>query len=429
MKIQSIFHFCLIMFILIEQPVPNDFQELIKSFEKEYQQLNIPFLQLSYESNLKAISSKKSLDLQISFFENYKELLQTFESTRLSEQEQITHALLKYEIELNLERLALEKQWKANNYKVDGRRVYDEPMGEQWYVYYLKKWVDKEITPDFAYEFGLEEIEKVKKRMNHIRLQMDMNEATFQKQLSDSSYFLTNHEEIKSKYYALRKDVINRSKEYFPDIEKVSPMIIEAGTSKEMAIAPAYYNNNTFYYNFFDQSYDTRDMGWVFLHEGIPGHHFQNRINAAQNRPLQDLFWYSGNAEGWAAYIEQYGRQLGAYNQPMDVYYQLHWDLIRSVRVVLDVAINYYGWTNEQAINFWNQHIHDEEEIGHREITRMKRWPAQVITYKYGKYIFDGLKGDKNSPEELKKFHTQVLEFGNIPLSILKEMMERKASL
>ncbi len=39
------------------------------------------------------------------------------------------------------------------------------------------------------------------------------------------------------------------------------------------------------------------------------------------------------------------------------LYAQLQWDLIRSVRVVLDVALNYYGWSDEQALEFWNQHI------------------------------------------------------------------------
>lgn len=424
MKSYSLILFCLMAITLNAQPQNEDFQALTNSFETEYQQLNIPFLQLSYESNLRAIPSKKALAQQTEFFKEFKDLLQNTEVNSLSEQEQITHVLLNYEIQLNLERLSLENQWKSKNYKANGKGLYNEPMGKEWYAYYLKKWVDKDITPDWAYEFGLEEIEKVKKRMNSIRQQMGMDEVTFQKHVSDSTYFLTNNEDIKANYDALRIKVRERAKDYFPDIEKISSVYIEAGTNEEMAIAPAYYNNNTFYYNFFDKPYDKRDMGWIFLHEGIPGHHYQNRINAAQNRPLQDLFWYSGNAEGWAAYIEQYGRQLGAYTQPMDVYSQLHWDLIRSVRVTLDVALNYYGWTDEQAMNFWNQHLPNEEDIGLREINRMKRWPAQVITYKYGKYILDELKGDKKSAEELKEFHTQVMEFGSIPLSILKELID-----
>lgn len=427
MKLRSILLFYLTMIVLNIYPQSKDFQSFTDSFENEYQQLNIPFLQLSYVSNLEAIPSKKALAQQAKFFEKSKAFLQKIDANFLSKQERTTYALLNYEIELNLERLALENQWKSNNHSVNEKRLYDEPMGKEWYAYYLKKWVDIDITPDWAYAFGLEEVETIKKRMSLIRQQMDMDEATFQKQLSDSSYFLTNNEDIKASYDALRIKVRERSKDYFPDIEKVSLVHIEAGTNKEMAITPAYYNNNTFYYNFFDKLYDKRKMGWIFLHEGIPGHHYQNRLNAAQNKPLQDLFWYSGNAEGWAAYIEQYGVQLGAYTQPMDVYSQLHWDLIRSVRVVLDVALNYYGWTDEQAMIFWNQHIPNEEDIGHREINRMKIWPAQVITYKYGKYIFDGLKGDKESPEELKEFHGQLMEFGNIPLSILKELMERNA--
>ncbi|UCD59841.1 MAG: DUF885 family protein, partial [Flavobacteriaceae bacterium] len=132
--------------------------------------------------------------------------------------------------------------------------------------------------------------------------------------------------------------------------------------------------------------------------------------------------------EGWGAYIEQYGNELGAYNSPMDAYAQLQWDLIRSVRVVLDVALNYYGWSDEQAMEFWNKHIADKEDIGKREINRMKRWPAQVITYKYGKHILDKLKGDKKEPEELKNFHRQVLECGSIPLSVLQIHIKKNST-
>ena len=58
----------------------------------------------------------------------------------------------------------------------------------------------------------------------------------------------------------------------------------------------------------------------------------------------------------------------------------------------------------------------------------MKRWPAQVITYKYGKHILDKLKGDKKEPEELINFHRQVLECGSIPLSVLQNHIQKNST-
>lgn len=429
MKSQSIL-LVFLVFLLLSAGNPNEeFPSLCDTFEKEYQQLNMAGLQLSYKGNINAIPTGKERNRQLNFFQKYYKALQEIEISNLQEEDQLSHAVLTYEVSLNIERLDLEEQWKSNNFELKGDRLHDEAMGKKWYAYYLKRWVDAEITPDWAFQFGLEEIEKVEKNMSRIRNRMGMDETTLQKYLLDSTYFLASNEEIEEHYDALRVAVREKAQKYFPNIDKIIPVYIEAGTSEEMDIAPAYYDDNTFYYNHFNKAYDKRDMGWIFLHEAIPGHHYQNRLNTQQVPTVRNLFWYSGNAEGWAAYIEQYGRQLGAYVEPMDAYAQLQWDLIRSVRVSLDVGLNYYGWTDAKAMEFWKEHIPNKEDIGQREIKRMKRWPAQVITYKYGKHVLDELKGEKKSPQELKEFHTQVLEFGSIPLSILKQFMLKKQSL
>ena len=282
------------------------------------------------------------------------------------------------------------------------------------------------MTPDAAFTFSLKAIEQVKLEINAIQKEMGLDDESFKTQRTNSSYFLSDNDEILKKYNALKVKVREKAKAYFPDVYKVPAVQIEAGTNENLAIAPAYYSNDTFYYNFFDDTYDIREMGWIFLHEAIPGHHYQHNLDEQLDAPVRQLFFYMSYVEGWAAYIEQFGKELGAYNSPSDTYSQLEWDLIRSVRVALDVGLNYYGWTDKKAMQFWNQHITDKKDIAKREIKRMKRWPAQVITYKYGKHILDKLKGEKSTPEELKAFHTDVLQFGDIPLSVLQQHIRKQ---
>jgi uncharacterized protein (DUF885 family) len=115
------------------------------------------------------------------------------------------------------------------------------------------------------------------------------------------------------------------------------------------------------------------------------------------------------------------GDVLGVYKTTYDEYGKWEWDLIRSVRVSLDVAINYYGWSDEKALEFWKKHIKNQVDIGLREIARMKRWPGQVISYKYGANVFlkmlNGAK--KKSSFDYKTFHKKLLKNGDVPLSIL----------
>lgn len=410
---------------LSSQPDSKSFLQTVELFKSEYEELNIQPITLSYVTNIQNVASAKALQEQQVFFETYQSNLKTFSLQALSDKEQLYHQVLTYEIGLNLQRIAIETQWRNENENLKSTRLFDEKMGKQWYAYFLKRWIDKELTPDTAFEFGEKEIEKAKQAMQDLIENSGLSTVEFQQKWEENPFSIANKKEILEQYKTLDADVLKKAKHYFPEVENVPHLNITEGTNPAMAIAPAYYSNNTFYYNFFDEEYDGRDMGWIFIHEGVPGHHYQGYMAEKSGNPL-DMFYYNSYAEGWAAYIEQYGRMLGAYKTPYDTYAWLQWDLIRSIRVALDVGLNYYGWSDEKALSYWRQHIPDKDEIAHREIARMKKWPVQVITYKYGKHVLDELRANIKNPEDLKTFHIWVLENGNIPLSVLKQHIRPK---
>ena len=399
----------------------ESFSEFVENFIAEYQQLEIPELELSYSNNLNRIANLEDLKRQHQFFKTYGAKLDAFSTADLSEKEKVTKAVLDYEIELNLERIYLETKWNTEKHKTKASKLYDEALGKQWYEYFLKKWIDKDLTPDAAFQFGLNEIEKVKQAITGIQNEMGLNDMEFNRLLNDASFFIDNKKEILNKYLNLSQKVNQKARLYFPEVEQIPALTITAGTNRALAMVPAYYDNDTFFYNFFDETYDVRDTGWLYVHEGIPGHHYQFHMSEKYNLPTSSIFSYMSYIEGWAAYIEQFGKEIEAYPTNMDTYANLRWNLIRSIRVALDVGLNYYGWSDEKALNFWREHLKGNDAIAQREIKRVKRWPVQVITYKYGKHVLDRLKGDISSQEELKTFHSNVLQFGPIPLSVLEK--------
>jgi uncharacterized protein (DUF885 family) len=196
-----------------------------------------------------------------------------------------------------------------------------------------------------------------------------------------------------------------------------------------LAQVPAFYRNETFFYNFFDKPFNKRQISWIYIHEAMPGHHYQLRLEDTLDRSdIQKMFSYSGYSEGWAAYIEEVGYEIGAYRDIYDELGKWEWDIIRSVRVAMDVGLNFYGWSDEKALEFWQQNIQEQDEIGLREIARMKRWPCQVITYKYGadKILKWKAKFEKEKDFNLKEFHQMILENGSLPFSILERMIDDK---
>ncbi len=402
----------------------TSFNELRTNFVKEYNALELPYLQINYIQNLKSIKSPKEVKDQEAFFISFQKLLKGITFDDLDEYQQLDFYLMAYEIELNLERISLEKQWDYDTKLDDSKSIYSIENGKNWYAYLLKRWVNADVSPDDMYNFGLQEIEKVKAVMKALQVESKLSEEAFSSHLNDSSFFFNDVKDIQLAFENTKREVAIKSKDMFPFIKQIPDVKIALGSNGSLSQAPAYYNDNIFYYNYFDKPYNKRQFDWIYIHEGIPGHHYQINLNSIIKRTeIQQLFWYSGFVEGWGAYVEHLGKELGVYKSIYDEYGKWEWDLIRSVRVALDVALNYYGWSDEKALLFWKKHIKDQDDIGTREINRMKRWPAQVITYKYGADVILKLLNNAKTQEDFnyKTFHKSILKYGDIPISVLKK--------
>jgi len=401
----------------------KNFEAVRKDFVKNYIALQIPYHQANYVQNLKSIKPIENIIQQEIFFKTVEKQLTNVDARNLNEYERLDYHLMNYEVELNLERISLEKQWDNTIELDDKKSIYTIENGKNWYAYLLKKWVDITVTPDAMFQFGLDEIEKVKSSMTDIQVRSGFSEKVFQEYLKHSSFFLHNVKDIQQAFENTKREVAKKATNFFPYLDSISDVEITRGTNASLSHVPAYYNNGTFYFNYFNEPFNKRQLDWIFIHEGIPGHHYQIMVNDIIERTdIQQLFWYSGFVEGWGAYVEYLGKELGVYKTLYDEYGKWEWDLIRSVRVALDLGINYYGWSDDKAISFWKAHISDQDDIGWREIARMKRWPAQVITYKYGSDMFLKLLNEAKDKErfDYQKFHKELLMYGDIPMSLLE---------
>lgn len=407
----------------------SDWNTFEKAFVKDFYRLHISDLQISYVDNLKLIQSKRNVEKQERMFVKYQNALQSIDKAKLSKAQQLDYALVSYEIKLHLQRITLEKKWLANKpRKISKEGLQNVPMGKEWYAYFLKKWVDAEVTPDALFEFGLSEINRAKKAMKAIEDASGLDSLKYQQYIQNERFFFKDVVSVQQAFESYKKAIFPNLIGYFPKVDQLPDVKIVRGTNKAYAQVPAYYAEirNTFYYNFFDTPFNKRQIAWIYMHEAMPGHHYQIKYeNQLEKSPIKKLFINNGYREGWAAYVEELIYEFGPETTKYDELGKWEWDIIRSVRVALDVAINYYGWSDEKALEFWQQHIQGQEDIAQREIARMKRWPAQVITYKYGANLILQWKVAIEKTLASKKefpwldFHTKILENGALPFSVM----------
>ena len=405
----------------------EDWQTMVQDFYEAYENLNVAPLRIAYLDNLSAIGSPESLKEQEQLLTQLNDELKKANKTKLSQREQLEYDLLEKNVALHLERIALEQSWHESDLdSIPAGGLATIPNGKAWYAYFLKRWIDFDVTPDQLYQFGLAESERVYNRMQEVERRSGLDSLAFQQFIQSDTFFYQDVAAVQQAFEAFSEELGEQLPHYFPGVNQIPEVGIAEGQNARLAQVPAFYSNGTFYYNVFDKPYNKRQIAWVYLHEALPGHHYERSYSRTlEQLPAQGVFYPPAYAEGWAAYVEEIGYEIGAYKNIYDELGKWEWDIIRSVRVALDVGLNYYDWTDEKAIAFWQKYIQGKDDIARREIARMKRWPCQVITYKYGanKLLNWKARLEKEEGFTLKSFHEKVLQFGPLPYSILEKQL------
>jgi uncharacterized protein (DUF885 family) len=173
--------------------------------------------------------------------------------------------------------------------------------------------------------------------------------------------------------------------------------------------------------------YSRMSMEALYLHEAIPGHHYQIALQGE----LEGISRFRKNtsftaySEGWGLYAESLGKELGLYKDPYSYLGRLLLELHRANRLVVDAGLHHYSWTREQAM----QQLIDTEGITTAQaanpIERYMANPGQALAYKVGELKIQELKqrakDTLGSRYDLRDFHDQVLQDGGLPLNVLEQ--------
>ena len=165
----------------------------------------------------------------------------------------------------------------------------------------------------------------------------------------------------------------------------------------------------------------------LFLHEAIPGHHFQISLQQEDTSlpEFRKTLRYSAYGEGWALYCESLGTELGLYDDPYQYFGMLSAEMHRAIRLVVDTGIHTKGWTREQAIAYSLANEAEPEYAIISEIERYMANPGQALSYKIGQLKIRELRAlaeqTLGDAFDIRVFHRIVLESGCIPLELLED--------
>jgi uncharacterized protein (DUF885 family) len=319
--------------------------------------------------------------------------------------------------------------------------LFDLPGGDAWYAHNVRAITTTDYTPEEIHEIGLGEVERIHGEMRGVMeavgFEGSLNEF-FEYVYSDPQFFFDEPEKLIQAY----RDMSARIESIAPNLFKLFPNtpfeVRRVEPFREASSAKGSYQSGSpdgsrpgiFYANAYNVGVRPKwDMTSLFLHEAIPGHHFQISL-ARESEGLPKFRRFGGSTaytEGWGLYSEYLGREMGLYEDPMDLFGSLNAELWRSIRLVVDTGIHAKGWTRQQVLDFMYANSAVSETRAVSEAERFMAIPGQALAYKIGQLKI--LEIRRNAEERLgdafdiREFHAQLLKDGSMPLSMLEAKM------
>lgn len=409
-------------------------QDLIDDYSTGYGALGMAPLALSYVDNLQTLVRETDLAGQARFFDGMAHRLRALDARQATPCQQLALTLIAFEVDVNQRKLDLLRQFIAQGgaARINGNGLHAQPMGAQWYGWFCLRWLTLPTTPEQLMAMGERELATVLTRYHALQARMGYGgrDAEFAAYLASPEFRYPEGQTPQADFEQRQAIVYRNLDKLFLPMGIQPPPVRQSSRGMAMP-ADAYYmtDEGVFYFNKARPAFERRSVDWLLLHESTPGHHYQTRYARARQACTATLprVFYPGFSEGWAAYVEEFGATLGLYRQDSDALGALEWDLVRSIRVVLDVGINARGWSQAQAMDYWQRRLPMLPDLAEREIARVRNWPVQAIAYKQGAVLLREMRTQEQARLgerfDIRHFHDRVLRHGAVPLALLPGLL------
>ena len=335
----------------------------------------------------------------------------------------------------------IEQQYLPNTRERPG--IGTLPGGKAIYAMLARHFTTTDMTPEEIHNIGLSEVARIRSEMEDVidEVGFDGDINAFNEFLrTDPQFYYESAEALLEGYQAVSKRLDPELVKLFGKLPRmpygVRPIApaLAPDTTTAFYMPPAMDGSRPgwYYVNLYKPEVRPKyEMEVLSVHESVPGHHLQ--IALAQEIEGLPEFRRNSNVtafvEGWGLYSERLGYDMGLYKDPYSRYGQLIYDMWRAVRLVVDTGIHYFGWSRQQAIDYFKDNAAKTEADIINEIDRYIGWPGQALAYKIGQLKMLELRAkaedELGNRFDIRGFHDELLGAGAIPLDALENRMNR----
>lgn len=327
------------------------------------------------------------------------------------------------------------------------------PDGARWYAFLARAYTTTETPVEEIHQLGLTEIARLDGEIAKLagRIGFAGSVAALAESMrKDPRFVFAQPGDLVAAYAELRERVAASVPRLFGVMPKAA-LDVRPIEDFRAASAPAaeYWAPSAdgsrpgiFFVNTHDlPARPSYEVETIFLHEAIPGHHFQIAL-AIENPALPRFRRYGSDdafsaapdfstayVEGWALYAESLGEELGLYTDPYRKLGNLFAESWRAARLVVDTGLHARGWSREQAIDYLLAHTASSRTDATAEVERYIAWPGQALAYKTGELTIRRLRTraerELGASFDVRGFHAAILADGALPMTVLEARIGR----
>ncbi len=258
-------------------------------------------------------------------------------------------------------------------------------------------------------------------------------EQVYNGMAADPKYHLKSEADYQQIYDALnqrfeaKKNLITSQTKFYPlkyeyELYEWNPK--SGGYSFDDEAAEGYFST----VSSLNPGYLSFEIAWLFIHEGLPGHHLEQSIDYDFRKTADNAFdsrkSFSPYIEGWGLYTEELAFELDLY-QNLEEQFAFYDALrLRALRMINAYRFYFDGWDETKVVAFTDEHLFGSEDDARMAVSRAKRWNAQGVGYMTGKTILmsmnrSALKILGSGCFSLAEYHDSFLQKGSTHLDTL----------
>ncbi|WP_394002521.1 DUF885 domain-containing protein [Luteimonas sp. WGS1318] len=322
------------------------------------------------------------------------------------------------------------------------------PNGAAYYAWQLRENTTTGMSAEEIHQLGLDEVVRLRGEMEAVKDQVGFEgdlTAFFAFINTDPQFRFPNIDAGRQAYIDGASEAIANIKQHLPEyfglLPKADLVVRRVEAFREQDGAAQHYFPGTpdgsrpgiYYAHLSDMgAMPKTELEVIAYHEGLPGHHMQIAIaQELEGVPMfRTQYFSTAYAEGWGLYSEWLAKEMpGTYEDPYSEYGRLMSEMWRAIRLVVDTGMHAKGWTESQAVEYFQQNASIPEAAIRSEVRRYLIMPGQATAYKVGMIKIQQLRAKAEAELgdrfDIRGFHDTILGGGAMPLDLLERRVDQ----